>query len=357
MNVRETKQMAQHWVELNHGQWPGLRAAHLVGGITTMADDAPFPGHKDVDMHLVFDDDSPILRADGPFPTIMEVEYQGLLIEAGLKPLGEYRSAEAVLANPEIAHHLTLDSVLYDPSDLLRELQEPVRRGFARRQWVLARVDHERNGLQGALDMLPMARSMGGAGGELNILGYSTTFIGAALAVAALKPPRIGSRHFLHVRESLANHDRLDLYDEILAILGLAGATPERAERFLHEATEAFDLAVEVRRAPHPFQHKLHRHLRPYFVDACQSMLDEGHHREALGWITPYFIATSDVIAADGPADEQPRFARRYARFLADLGFDTAEKRAAKWERAHWMYQRCFALADDIIARHPAIEG
>ena len=110
MDVAHTKRLARQWIEAHREQWPGLRAAHLVGGITTMPHEAPFPAYKDVDFHLVFDECSPALRSEGPFLHIIEVEYHGLLIEAGLKSATEYRSAEAVRANPVIAHHLTVDS-------------------------------------------------------------------------------------------------------------------------------------------------------------------------------------------------------------------------------------------------------
>src|SRR5215204_5479445 len=119
MNVGYVKKTVKRWVANNVDRWPGLRAAHLVGGITAKPDDADFPVYKDVDMHLVFDEGSPALRHEGPYPHLLEVSYQGLAIESGLKSVDLYRSPETVLANPEIAYHLTVDSVLYDPSRLL----------------------------------------------------------------------------------------------------------------------------------------------------------------------------------------------------------------------------------------------
>ncbi|MDP9358011.1 MAG: hypothetical protein M3R02_22560 [Chloroflexota bacterium] len=126
MDAGQAKRTAGRWVEANAPRWRGLRAAHLVGGITAMPDDTPFPTYKDVDMHLVFDDGSPSLRPDGPFPGIIEVSYDGILIEAGVKSVAEYRSPEAVLANPEVAYHLTVESSLYDPNGLLDGLREGI---------------------------------------------------------------------------------------------------------------------------------------------------------------------------------------------------------------------------------------
>jgi hypothetical protein len=354
-NAAEAKRTAKQWIATNLASWPGLRAAHFVGGITTMPDDARFLVDKDVDLHLIFAEDSPILRTGGPFLNIIEAEYEFLLVEAGVRPQQEYASAEAVLANAEIAHHLTVDSVAWDPDGWLRGLQAQVRREYPCRQWVLARIDHERKGLASALALLPMARAATGASGEVNILGYTFTYMAATLAVAALRAPRIGSRTFLHLRESLAEYGRLDLYEEALAVLGLREMDVGQVEQALAEGAEAFDVAVQVRRTPHPFQHKLQAHLRPYFVAACQNMLDAGQHREALGWLLPFYLSSTDVILADGTEEEKQRFAARQAGFLESLGMAAAEARAARFARATQLYRRVFALAADIVATHPGM--
>ncbi len=355
MDAGQVKQVARAWVETNVRDWPGLIGAHLVGGITSMPDDAPFPASKDIDIHLVFDEGSPSLQASGSFLNVLEVSFGGLLIEAGVKSVAEYASPEAVLANPEITYHLTVDSLLYDPTGWLRDLQEPARREYRRRRWVLARLEHERNELAGALALLLIARGVWGASGELNLLGYTTTYLAAALSVATLRPPKIGGRALVHLRELLAEHGRLDLHDDVLALLGVRDIPRERVNQFLEEGAEVFDVAVQVRKTPHPFQHKLHAHLRPYFVDACRSMIDEGHHREALHWVIAFYCSATDVILVDGPQAERSSFEDRRARLLRELGFDSADARVAKLEQAHKLYDRVFALAAEIVAAHPGI--
>jgi hypothetical protein len=362
MAVKEARAAAREWVAVNAGRCPGLRAAHLVGGITTMADEAPFPREKDVDMHLIFAEGSPMLVNEGPGFAILEEPYGGIAIEAGLKSEAEYRSAEAVLANPEIAHHLTLDSVLYDPDGLLHGLQKTVRREYPRSRWVLARLEHERRGLAGALELQAFARERWGASGELNILGYTTTFVTAALWVATLSAPQMGGRMFLKLRRLLAAYERLDLHEELLAILGLTKVSAHEVEQFLREATETFDLAIALRRAhpeiAHefgPFQHKLHAHLRPYLVETCSGMLAEGYHREAMAWVMPYHLATADVVMAYGPETVKPQMAARQAELLRALGLDQAAARAEAIERATELYERIFAFAEEIVASHPEV--
>lgn len=355
MNAGQAKRTAREWVEDNRGRWPGLRAAHLVGGITTMPADAPFPITKDVDLHLIFDEGSPALQPMGPYPNILEVAYGGLAIEAGLKSIADYRSAEAVLANPEIAHHLTLDTLLDDPDGWLGDLQIVVRREYPRRKWALARLDYDRRGLAQAFAMRPMAAAGWGASGEVMVLGYTATRVTAALWVATLNPPKMGGRMLVRLCEILSRYDRRDLHEEMLALQGVRDATPERVAVLLAEAAESFDLALAVRRTPHPFQHKLQAHLRPYFVDSSRGMLAEGYHREALAWITPFVLGTADVILVDGSDADKPKYAARQTALLRELGMDAAEVRAAKFETARELYDRMFALAEAIIAHHPDI--
>ena len=54
--------------------------------ITSMADDAPFPAYKDVDLHLIFDSGSPTLAQSGPFMNILEVEHQGVVLDGDGHP-------------------------------------------------------------------------------------------------------------------------------------------------------------------------------------------------------------------------------------------------------------------------------
>lgn len=354
MNAAEARHRAKDWVAAYRDQWPGLQAAHLVGGLTTMPDDAPFPAYKDVDLHLIVDEDSALLTSGGPFQPIIEMEYAGLMVEAGVKSLREYASPEAVLGNPEIAYHLTVDSVLDDPQGLLAGLQETVRREYPRRRWVQARVDAERRDLDQTLTLLPMARRQRGLSGAFLLLGYSFTYVAAALAVAALRPPRIGSHMLVHLRGLLEEYGRAALCAEILDLFNPPTVTPTRVEALLAEGLAAFDLAVRVRRTPHPFGHKLHPHQRPYFVESCRDLLAAGHHREALAWLSAYTLSCGEIILADGPEEVKPIYAARQDAFLAELGYENAAA-FDREERARTLQAVCFALADTIVATHPSL--
>ena len=198
MNVAEAKGVAREWVADNVAGWPGFRAAHLVGGITAMDDDAFFPPTKDIDMHLIFENDSALVQARGPIPNILEAQVAGLAIEAGLKPVSEYESPAAILGNPELAFHFTVESSLYDPDGWLSGLSREVIPQYADREWVDARMQHELVGQQRAFGLRPLAQELLGPSGELSMLGYSSTFLAGSVfggGPARAEDRRPGIRH------------------------------------------------------------------------------------------------------------------------------------------------------------------
>lgn len=356
LTVADAKAMARRWVREIAPSMEGLVAAHLTGGITSLPDQAPFPPGKDIDLHLVVDACSPALApAPGAFFPIVEVDLAGIPLEAGIKGAGDYADPESVLSNPEIASHLTTDTILFDPLGILAGLMPVVRRDYARREWVRARLQHERDGHAAAMALLPMARATSGAVGEHSILGYSMTFLPAALQVATLSPLRLGGRALVNLRQQLGRLHELDLYVEVLAVLGLRSATIAQVEAFLAATAELFDRAVAVQVSPHPFQHKLNPHQRAYFLHCCRRMIDEGYHREALGWATPFYGASTDVLLADGPETERPEIEGRRAAMLRLLERATTTERAGLVVRAERVTAEVFALAERLIAIHPEI--
>jgi hypothetical protein len=153
----------------------------------------------------------------------------------------------------------------------------------------------------------------------------------------------------------LAVHDRLELYDAYLSLFGLDRATSELTRQLLQEGCEAFDLAVQIRQTPHPFQHKLHAHLRPYFVNKCRRLLDAGQPREALSWIIPFYLSSCDVIMADGTATQQAFYAKRADQFLQLLGIESGAVQQTRWAQSRSLGEAIFSLADEIICTHPDI--
>jgi hypothetical protein len=353
MNAQQVKQIASEWLKLNMAQYPGLRGAHFVGSVNTFPDEAHFPSYKDVDFHLVFSDGSPALENRGPFANLLETEYRGVILEGGYKPVSDYSTPEMVLANPEIAHHLTVDSLMYDPDGWLRGLQEPVRREYARRKWVISRVEFERKGLEQWQGLRHFAHERDSSGfSEIGLLGYHLSYLVALLCVATLQSP---SSEYSRMRDILLEYNRLDLYEEAIAVLSFQNISSDQAEQLLKEGAEAFDLAVQVRRSPHPFQHKLNPHQRSYFVDKCRSLLDAGLVEQAVGWMIAYYGSSINVILADGPNEVKPMFAMKIKRLMEMLGAETQAARDERYLHMLRLDEQFFKLAEDIIDCNAAI--
>lgn len=355
MNTHQVKQITKEWIEMNLAQFPGLCGAHFVGSINTMPDEAHFPPYKDVDLYLVFKEGSPALESLGPFTNLLETEYRGVILEGGYKPVSDYQNPEVVLTNPEIAHHLTVDSLLYDPDGRLRALQEPVRREYTRRKWVMARIENERKSLEVLQVQRPFAQAMDSSGlEEVGLLGYHLTKLVALLCDATLQAP---STAYDRMHDILMEYNRLDLYKEAMAILGLQTISTELAEQLLEEGTAAFDLAVKVRRTPHPFQHKLHPHLRRYFVEKCHNLLNAGKVDQAVGWMMAFYGSSINVILADGPEEVKPLYVARRNRLMELFGMETQESRDERYLRMTRLDGQIFKLAVEMIDNNPDIFG
>jgi hypothetical protein len=131
--------------------------------------------------------------------------------------------------------------------------------------------------------------------------------------------------------------------------------TAAEAGIWLEEATEAFDQAVAVRQSPHPFQHKMHRHLRPYVIGSAQALLDGNCHREAMPWITAVYAGATDVLLVDGPEADRPRWLAGRDRLLVSLSSETPAARAARFEQFQRLAERYFKLAAEIVDQHPLV--
>jgi len=207
MNVGQVIACAREWVELYGRHTLGFCSAHLMGGITTLPKAAPFPAYRDVDLTMVLH--------DLPERDIRDFAYNGLNMECGVISRAEYRSAADVLASPELAPNLVVDSILADPTGMLARLHSAVAQAYPRREWVSARCAYMKNSVVQALDAMAQAQS---AGALLCPLGRIVFDLDGLIAVAQLQPPT-HRRCLILVRELLAPQGELALYQAVLRIV------------------------------------------------------------------------------------------------------------------------------------------
>jgi hypothetical protein len=355
MKVREVKKLAKEWV-LEHGILePGYAGAYLVGGLNTFPDEAEYPLYRDVDIVLTIDDPDGTRLPQGRnvFKRNQEFFYKGLLLEIGFRDFAGFRDVEAILSNPGRAPNLAVNSLLTDPTGVLSQSHRRVAQAYARRKWVQIRLAIAKGD---TLDTLAELDSLLNAGEtpDPSYFGSVAHRLSGTLAVAHLQFPT-SRRCLVVMKELLSQADRLALHERILQWLGYANLSREQVEAYLADAASAFDLAVAVKPSDASGSFKLHRHLRPYFVQGAGEMIEEGHHREAMLWIDICFRVAASGIENHAVEAEREQFREKLHHLRATLGFDDPDECQRRIEQAKAVVQEVFVLVDEVVATHPDI--
>jgi hypothetical protein len=238
MQASQVIELAREWVNSNASQMPGFCGAHLMGGINYAPKEAPFAPFKDVDMNIVFQ--------GSPEFEVHDLSYKGLILEYGSISEDAYRSADAVLANPELASNLAVNSILADPTGRLAALQVLVAQEYPRRQWVRARCEVEKQVILSSLEALRQTASPSEA---LLHAGNLVSNLAGLIAVASLVPPT-HRRGLVIMKGLLEAWGRPDLQEAALSVLGYAHLTRAQVEAYQQVCARAFDLAVQVTAPP-----------------------------------------------------------------------------------------------------------
>ena len=343
MNVREVIELTKEWVQVYGSQTPDFCGAHLMGSINTMSQDAPFPSYKDVDFALVLDIDERKPNQD--------LSYKGLILECASFSINQYRSPQVVLPDAELAPNLAVDSILSDPTGMLRELHEAVAKDYARHKWVLARCEYERASALEHLGAMGKAHSPG----EISYhLGMVLNFLSGLMAIAYLRMPT-HRRLLILMQELLERAGRPALYEQVLDVFGCTHMTRAQVASYLQVAAVAFDRAVEVHRTPFALGFKLHSYVRPYFVQATREMIDEGYHREAIAWIWAFHYLSNVAIQNDAPEGEKQPFQAGFDDLLGGLDLLAPERWPARQRQAQELVDEVLDIAEGVVERNPDI--
>lgn len=332
--------IVREWVELHARQRPDFAGAYLWGGITALPADAPFHLYRDVDVVVVLTQGAPDDEE--------EVYYRGLSLEVISKNLAEHQDAQAVLADPSAGPNLATTQILADPTGILTPLHETVAAAYGRRRWVEARCAAERASTEEWLDNLRQART---PAERMDAARVVTGNLGALLAVAQLKRPTT-RRALALLGELLAAQGRADLHETALSIFGSAQMSVADVQALLDQSMHAFDRAVEVYQTPIPFSFALRAHLRPYYREGAQEMIDEGKHREAVYWISCLDTAFL-VLQNDAPDAEKPGFAAQLHALYIALGYTSDAVWAEHVATAERLAPEIYRIADALAAQHP----
>jgi hypothetical protein len=340
MKVNQVVAIAKEWVEETASQVPGLNGAYLAGSINRLERDAPFPGYKDVDVCVIVEDTSLI-----PLPKARR-GYKGILLDAEFQNLEEYRSAEAVLSSPEYALNLVAGRILSDPHGLLSGLQQLIEKEYPRRRWVRARCGWEKRVVAehlGAINPPTRPNDM------FSHLIWVVLGLGGLVTVAQLRPPTV-RRCLVLSKGLLEAQGRPDLHEALLQLLGSAHLEQDDVKACLEECIRAFNRAVEVVCNP---IYGVHRDSYAYLVEGSREMMDQGHHREAMFWITMMHFWSNTAVQTDAPEEERARYQTGFDRTASRLGLRTADEWRARQQLGQEVAAEIFTYADGVVMRCP----
>lgn len=342
MNAGQVIELAREWVEERGSQIPGFCGAHLMGGINRMPKDAPFLPFLDIDLNVV--------SRDVKQEETHDESYKGLILEYGVLPLEDYASPETILASPNLAANFVVPSVLVDPEGILNNLHRAVKRDYARRHWVQMRCQEE---ISRFTRNLNAALHFGTPIEQILFFTLGAGDLAGLPVVAELKPPT-HRRGLILMKEVLDSKGRLDLFERVLGTLGYADLTRTEVESFLNECAAAFDKALEVKQTSFFFDFKVQPHIRPYFVQGAQQMIDDGYYREAMYWLMGWYAGSILVIMKDARPSDQQEFFQRFESVRTRCGY-SGDGLQARIRQVKDLVAELSALTDSWIAQNPDI--
>ena len=336
--VREAIAAARSWVNDHAGANPDLVCAYLAGSLNRMDPDAPVPEGSDVDIHI-------IQSRRGTWVPAEEVD--GLLLQCTVQDI-DLSVPDAVLAHPFEAHPLLFGAVLSDPRGSLASVRATAVPDFSNPRWVQARCE---GAIASAHEWLGMIRpdDPTGVDGAVPLVAWATSSMAACLANARQREPG-GRKCLLMARDVLQDTGRMDLYERLLALLGVAEFTEDQVRRYHAESLHLFDQALQVHRTFVPGDTLLRPFYRTNIRAGADEILKAGFHREAMWRIQRTYYTACKVLIADAPNGERPQYRAMLDALRSDLDLLTGEQVQERLRSAKALAEETWAVALGMIS-------
>ena len=342
VRVRDARAAAARWVAEEAAAAPNFAGAFLTGSTAWADPGAVLPPTSDVDVAGVVSD--PVAP-----PKLGKIPWEGVLVEVTYVSWDRLASARDVLASCHLAGAFRADTVIADPTGRLSLLRAAVAAGFAERRWVRLRCADAESRITGCLAALDARAPFHDTVTAWLFPAGITTHV---LLTAGLRNPTVRLR-YPAVRDLLRAHGRMDVYEELLGLLGCAHLSRERVRAHLGTMTRAFDAAAAAARTPFPFSSDITRVARPVAVDGGHDLVAAGLHREAVFWIAATYARCLKILAADAPEETGHRAG--FAELAADLGIGSPDDASRRAREVSAYLPRLRAVAEEIIAANPEI--
>jgi hypothetical protein len=292
---------------------------------------------------------------DGREPAQKPGKFQrdGVTLEVSYIDRDELQTPEQVLGAYHLAGSFHVPSVIADPMGWLGPLQRAVARDYTRRVWVerrvedaLARVGRNLAGLRSAKSLPDRVTAWFFAGGVVTHM----------LLVAGLKNPTVRKR-YVAARSLLREYDRLDRFDELLALIGCARLSRAEVEAMLDRLAILFDTAKTLPANGLFFAADISDDGRAIAIDGSRTLIEEGFHREAVFWIVATWCRCQKIIELAGTPGQVAAGNRELREMLMELGINSDADIAARGETIARYLPHARELAEYIIRTNPEIEG
>ncbi|MGW3247609.1 hypothetical protein [Streptomyces sp. NPDC001070] len=343
MKVGLARAMAGQWVAEYARSHAGYRGAYFSGSTVGLPNDAELPASSDVDICVVTAADSPPAKPG-------KLRHQGALLEISYVPWGELASADEVLASYHLAGCFRTDTVIDDPTGRLHELHAHISPRFADLPWVRRRCQGARHRVEARLAAIDTSAPFHE---QVTAWLFPTGVTCHVLLAAALRNPTVRLR-YPAARKVLADYGHLNLYPDLLRLLGCSHLSARRVQHHLHELAATFDATARVAKTPFPFSSDITPAARPIAIDGSQTLIRAGDHREAVFWITATFARCHTILATDAPhlhASLVPAFQAA----VGDLGISSSHDLLHRAEEVTRFLPRLWQTTEDILISNPEI--
>jgi hypothetical protein len=319
MLITEARAAAADWA-----RQAGVKAAFVTGSSLDRDDTDELPSDSDLDVVAV---------VDGPPPAkIGKLDHHGVRLDVSFLAALELADADAVARTHYLAPSFAKPMIIVDDGRL-QALVNTIAPTFSDPEMIRARVDHVIARMDAGLTGVGRP---GTWAEQLQRWIFPISLPTQALLVAGRRPPTVRLR-YLRARELLAPRGRLEVYADLLDLLGCRSVPPALVDDQLAALEAAFTAAVRCPRTALPFGGDIEESMRDAAVGATARLAAAGHPTEAVYWLMVTFLRCQLVLEeAQDPATRRTEDALRRA---ADelLGVRTAEDLVLRADRlAAW---------------------
>ncbi|GAF11625.1 hypothetical protein JCM19046_2576 [Bacillus sp. JCM 19046] len=295
MLVNQVIERAIDWIKTVAKEEEGFIGAYLAGSIIQKRLDEPWSNHSDVDIMIV--------SRNVPSVKIGKFLYKGVLLEASHLAHSAFTSKESILADYHLSYSFAHTCFLFDPSQILEQLQQDVAEAYPRQEWVRKRCARIREKIDGGLTSIPNDRPF-----QEQVMSwlFPTTVLTHLFLTAALENPTV-RRRFEATKKVLASYGMNDVYENLLKEIQVHSLEKRDVQTSLTNLKSTFDLAAQYQQTPIFFASDITQEGRPISIDASQTLIDAGNQREAFFWIVTTYCRCHIILAKDAPQLHEAR--------------------------------------------------